>query len=479
MKSWNHVVAIALAIAFLTATAADDKRLSIYTPQSFYAVSVLERDGREYVPLLDVLTPLGSATARQDGDKWKLRFNNIDSEFKNGKKKAQLNRKHLDLHAPFVIDNGRGLVPLQSLLAVLSRLVPGTMEEREPAHRLLLGGAATRFTAELQPGGGKLVLHFSAPVNPAISTESGRLRMIFSREPVVAPAGTQAFDDKVIRAAIFSEHDGVAELLIHASAPVLASFSDQNRTITIAPAPQGRAQAPAPSPPSAAPPSPPPTSPTAPAPGAPDAAQATPPRATVVIDPGHGGDDRGAALSETLAEKDITLAWARRLRAALEQKGIPATLLRDADTALTSDQRASIANAARPLVFITLHAGTTGSGVRVYTAHLGESAPRAGSFLPWDTAQSAFLDGSRSLAGSVVAEITKREIPVATAPVVLRPLNNISASAIAIEIMPPAADVAGLTSAAYQQTVCAAIAEGVAGSTKPLVSRAGAAGGLR
>jgi N-acetylmuramoyl-L-alanine amidase len=328
----------------------------------------------------------------------------------------------------------------------------------------------------LQPPGAKLVLHFSAPVNPAISTESGKLRMIFSREPVVAPGGTQAFDDKVIRAANFSEHDGVAELLIHTGAPVLATFSDQNRTITIAPVPQVRAQAP---PPSAAPPSPPPASPAAPAQSAPQAAQVTHPRATVVIDPGHGGDDRGAALSATLAEKDVTLVWARRLRAALEQKGIPATLLRDADSALTSDQRAAIANAARPLVFITLHAGTTGSGVRVYTAHLGESAPRAGSFLPWDTAQSAFLDGSRALAGSVVAEIVKRAIPVAAAPVVLRPLNNITASAIAIEIMPPAADVAGLTSAAYQQTVCAAIAEGIAGSSKPVVAPPGAAGSSR
>ena len=32
-----------------------------------------------------------------------------------------------------------------------------------------------------------------------------------------------------------------------------------------------------------------------------------------------------------------------------------------------------------------------------------ETAPRAGSFLPWDTAQSAFLDGSRALAGSAHA----------------------------------------------------------------------------
>ena len=149
-----------------------------------------------------------------------------------------------------------------------------------------------------------------------------------------------------------------------------------------------------------------------------------------------------------------------------------ARLLRDGDTALSFDQRATIANAARPLVFITLHAGSTGSGVRVYTAHLGESAPRAGSFLPWDTAQSAYLDGSRALAGSVVAEITKHEIPVGTAPVLLRPLSNISASAIAIEIMPPAADVAGLMSTSYQQSVCVAIAEGIAATWKPATPRA-------
>ncbi len=476
MKSWTHVVAIVLTIAALTATAADDKRLSIYTPQTSFAVNVLERDGREYVALLDVLSSLGSAAAHQDGEKWKLKFNKSDSEFKEGKTKAKVHRKNVELSAPFVIESGRGLVPFHSLALVLSHLVLATVEVREPARRVFIGGAATQFTAELQPAGPKLVLHFSAPVNPAISTEPGRLRMIFAREPVIAPAGTQAFDDKVIRAANFSEHDGVAELLIQSGAPVMATFSDQGRTITIAPTPQTVA----PLPPSTAPPSP-PTAPTTPAPAqvAPEAAQVTHPRATVVIDPGHGGDDRGAALSETLAEKDVTLACARRLRAALEQKGIQAALLRDGDTPLTSDQRAAIANAARPLFFISLHAGTTGTGVRVYTAQLGESAPRPGSFLPWDTAQSAFLDGSRKLAGSVVAEISKREIAVASAPVLLQPLNIIAASAIAIEIMPPAADVAGLNNAAYQQSVCAAIAEGVAGASKPAASRAGGEGGSR
>ncbi|MBZ5566395.1 MAG: N-acetylmuramoyl-L-alanine amidase [Acidobacteriia bacterium] len=455
-----------LTIAALFATAAD-QRFSIYTPHTSYSVTLVNRDGHPYVPLLDVLAPLGSAAARQDGDKWKLKFNDTESEFKSGKTRAKVNRKNLDLSAPFVFDNGRALVPLQSLVVVLARLLPESMEEREPGHRLFIGGATTEFKTEFQSAGPKLVLRFSAPVNPSISTEPGRLRMVFTREPVIAAPGTLAFDDKTIRSASFSEHDGIAELTIHSGAPLLATFGDQNRTITIAPVPQVRAQAPLPAatpPPAPAPaPTPEPASPSTPQGHAP----ATHARTPVVIDPGHGGDDRGAALSGSLAEKDVTLAWARRLRAALEQKGIAATLLREGDASLSFDQRAALTNAARPLMFITLHAGTTGAGVRIYTAHLGETAPRAGSFLPWDAAQASFLDSSRALAGSVAAEMTKRSIPVGTAPVLLRPLNNVAASAVAIEVMPLAGNVASLMDATYQQSICAAIADGIAGVSKP------------
>ncbi|HZD26819.1 MAG TPA: N-acetylmuramoyl-L-alanine amidase, partial [Alphaproteobacteria bacterium] len=190
------------------------------------------------------------------------------------------------------------------------------------------------------------------------------------------------------------------------------------------------------------------------------------PRPAVVIDPGHGGDDRGALLSPSLPEKQVTLAWARRLRSALQQKGITAILLRDSDISLTLDERAALANAARPQVFITLHAGSVGTGVRIYTAHMGESAPRAGSFLPWNSAQAAFLDGSRAVAGSIAAEMRKREIPSGTAPVFLRPLTNIAGPGVAIEVMPVTADVGTLMSAGYQYSVCAAIADGIAASGK-------------
>jgi N-acetylmuramoyl-L-alanine amidase len=167
-----------------------------------------------------------------------------------------------------------------------------------------------------------------------------------------------------------------------------------------------------------------------------------------------------------LIEKNVTLTWARQLRAALEKQGIATSLLRDNDTDLTEEQRDGAANAARPAVFISLHAGATGTGVRVYTARLAETTLTAGALLPWDSAQTAFLTASRSLAGSVSAELTKRKVAVATDPVQMRGLNSVAAAAIAVEIMPQGEDLAQLNSPAYQLAVCTAIAEGIA-ATRP------------
>lgn len=464
MKFSSHVLAVILAIAALAATAADDKRLTVYAPQRSYSVAVQDRAGREYVSLLDLVTPLGAARAETDGDKWKLRFNGAESEFKIGKSKAKVRGKGIRLAAPFALENGHALVPMHSLVAVLSRLLEGPVDLREPARRLFIAGTATHFSAELQ-GEAKLVLHFSSRVNPTIATEPGKLRMFFTQDPVVGPTGTRDLKDNTITSASFSEHDGAAELTIHANTPLLARFGDQQRTITISPAPSAV-------PPSATASAPPQAVAPLPRPAPQPPPSMAHPRAAVVIDPGHGGDDRGALLSPSLPEKEVTLAWAQRLRSVLQQKGISTMLLRDGDTSLTLDQRAALANAARPQVFITLHAGSTGTGVRIYTAHVGETAPRAGSFLPWDSAQSGFLDASRAVAGSIAAEMRKREIPSGTAPVFLRPLTNIAGSAVAIEVMPVTADVGSLMSAGYQQSVCVAIADGIAASGRLSASRA-------
>src|SRR5689334_11402661 len=91
-------------------------------------------------------------------------------------------------------------------------------------------------------------------------------------------------------------------------------------------------------------------------------------RFLVVIDPAHGGSDLGSRFNATSNEKDLTLAFARRLRSELQSQNIAARLLRDSDVQLTADQRAIAANTAQPAVFISIHAGLPSNGVHVFTA---------------------------------------------------------------------------------------------------------------
>jgi N-acetylmuramoyl-L-alanine amidase len=178
-----------------------------------------------------------------------------------------------------------------------------------------------------------------------------------------------------------------------------------------------------------------------------------------VVDPAHGGGERGAALTDTLAEKDVTLGFARLLRHELEVRGFAVALLRDADSSSTLDQRAAAANVARAGIYISLHATSQGSGARVYTALLPAEGPSKGAFHAWNAAQSPALSVSRIVSAAIVAQMQKREFPVRASSASLRPLNNVFMPAVAVELAPGADGVADLTNANYQQRAASAIGD--------------------
>jgi N-acetylmuramoyl-L-alanine amidase len=299
----------------------------------------------------------------------------------------------------------------------------------------------------------RLALNFSAPVNPTISTEPGKLRMVFKRDPVVSP-GSQSisFDNKVITHASYSENNGDAELDVAANQSLMASFSNDRRTIIVSAVPQ------TPSTPSGVG-----TGPQNPAqvPPAANIASSNVHRILAVVDPAHGGDERGAALTDKLAEKDVTLGFARLLRHELEIRGFAVALLRDGDTSSTVDQRAAVANVARAGIYISLHAVSQGSGARVYSALLPVEGTSKGIFHAWNAAQAPALPVSRIVSAAIVAEMQKREFPVRASSASLRPLNNVLMPAVAVELAPGADGIADLTSANYQQRAASAIADAV------------------
>jgi N-acetylmuramoyl-L-alanine amidase len=191
----------------------------------------------------------------------------------------------------------------------------------------------------------------------------------------------------------------------------------------------------------------------------------------ILIDAAHGGNDPGALLTPSVSEKEVTLAIARRLREELTARGILSQLVRDSDANLSADQRAAIANASGPALYIALHATSFGSGVRVFTALLPAGGDDHGAFLDWNTAQAATLARSRAIQSQVVAAVQKTRFPTRALSAPLRPLNNVKSPALAIEISPTTGDAAQVASAGYQQMICAAIANAIA-SIAPLLKTA-------
>jgi N-acetylmuramoyl-L-alanine amidase len=325
------------------------------------------------------------------------------------------------------------------------------------ARRVFVGNVAVHFTAQVDSAApAKLVMNFTAPVNPTIATEPGKLRMMFSHEAVVAPgSSTLTFDSKVIPSASFQENNGAAEVTVTSTIPLMASFSNDGRTITIASPAQAQAAS------STAAPAAAPQNPTTAPASTLIASTSVITHYFAVIDAAHGGDERGAALTDQLAEKDVTLAFARRLNQELNGRGLSSTLLRNADTTLTTDQRADAANAAGAAIYISVHAATQGNGVRLYGALLPAGGENHGPFLDWNTAQRTVAWTSQMAEKSVATELRNRQLParILTAP--LRPLNNITFAAIAIELSVPPSSIDQLSLPSYQQLIATSVTDGL------------------
>jgi N-acetylmuramoyl-L-alanine amidase len=77
--------------------------------------------------------------------------------------------------------------------------------------------------------------------------------------------------------------------------------------------------------------------------------------ATIAIDAGHGGDDRGAIGPTGLEEAAVAFDLAQRLARRLEERGALPKVLRDANSNPTASQRARTANDAEATLLVSIH----------------------------------------------------------------------------------------------------------------------------
>jgi len=91
---------------------------------------------------------------------------------------------------------------------------------------------------------------------------------------------------------------------------------------------------------------------------------------TVVVDAGHGGHDRGGIPGQRVAEKNMTLDVAQRLRNVLAASGYRVVMTRDSDVFVPLPTRVAIANSYRNAIFVCIHFNATkragASGIETY-----------------------------------------------------------------------------------------------------------------
>jgi N-acetylmuramoyl-L-alanine amidase len=103
---------------------------------------------------------------------------------------------------------------------------------------------------------------------------------------------------------------------------------------------------------------------------------------TIVIDPGHGGFDRGGIPGQLVPEKIMTLDVSLRLKPLLEKAGYKVVMTRNTDVFVPLGTRVAMANSYPNAIFVCVHfnsatrSGANGIETYFYSA---ESAPLAAS----------------------------------------------------------------------------------------------------
>jgi N-acetylmuramoyl-L-alanine amidase len=170
---------------------------------------------------------------------------------------------------------------------------------------------------------------------------------------------------------------------------------------------------------------------------------------TVILDPGHGGDDPGAISVYGLSEKTVNLEVATAAAEILTRSGVDVVMTRQADQFVDLEERAAMANGRRPALFVSIHADAAhnrdAAGFTVYVARLASRQSQRAAEAIADCLISAGVS-SRG-----IRTANYRVLVRTTCPAVLVELGYLSNSH----------DAAWLGNAGYRQKLSQAVAEGV------------------
>lgn len=391
----------------------------------------------------------------------------------------------LSLGAPPARSGSAWFVPLDVVGRALPLVSETKVDLRRASRLLVLGDASVprvsaRYASEA--GRSRVTIEITPRTEHTVSQLTGRLVVSFKADALDADIPAPEPTDLLLGARIVEPGTSLAI----ETGPRLASFraadtplDPAGTRLVIDLIGQGAPPVAAAAPPPAAP--------------APPPVAFEPPMSairTIVIDPGHGGNEAGAKGPAGTLEKDVALSVARQLRAVLEGRlGVRVVLTRDGDQAVPIDERAAVANNNKADLFLSLHvnasarAAVTGAevfylGLEDYGQDAARVAEPGGEVLPsvaggprdvglirWEMAQARHLEASATLAALLEQQLRTR-VPMSARAIQQAPFRvlvgaNMPAALVEVGFITNAAEEQKLLSPERQTDLTLALYEGI------------------
>ena len=456
------------------------------------ALPVRASAGRETASLDQLATMFAFSVSEDQNLGLTIRARNQSILLIPGQAFAQVTGRVVRLSAPVERDRSTWQVPLDFLTAALGPALGLRMDVRRDSRLIVVGDVRVpRITGRLERRGSaaRLVLDLDPPVPHRVTRDGQSLLVRFEAELLDLGPVTDLAREFVTNVRV----DGTTLRIDLGPTPVSFEATDNREqtrlTLDLLP------------PPPPVPATPRPTPGATPAPTSAATAPQDPPAAvdlirpgtirTIVLDPGHGGDDEGAKSGKGVKEKDITFQIALRVKAAIETRwGLRVLLTRDRDERVAIDRRTSFANNSKADLFISLHVNSalrpSVRGAQVLTLSLDEYRDRAQQLVtkappvpvyggglraiepvPWDIAQLPFSEKSAQLGAILVRHLAERKVPLRTTSAVQAPLRvlvgaNMPAVLLELGFLSNADDELALAGAELPGTLVEAILASIA-----------------
>jgi len=476
------VAILAVGLSYRQSFSAADTDFPIYFENSTLALKSQTVDKTTYLPLVDIVKHLNLAyTDATAALTFTIQGQNSRLALTPGSAFISLNDRPILLQNPIRHDSGQWLVPLDFLSQGLSRVSGIEFRYRPGDLRVFAGGAnpaELAMNAQALGSTTRLTLRTGSRIDVEVQRETAQHRAVLLLKGKPIDPGRERLDykDRLVQSIAFEDSDGVARIVVGTTDDVRdirITAAEENRVFfadfigeTVTEAAPAETAAPAVA-------------------AKPDAAAPNTNVRVIVIDAGHGGIDSGAVNAATL-EKDLTLAIARRLRAALQSRlGASVVLTRDSDVALTSEARTEVANNNQAGLFVSLHVGYSpnktdaGSSIFVMKADFNSGPanqpPGQRLFLPWYMAYRINQKASEGLALQLQQDLNQTlpgwKFPLRSGPVGV--LASVTMPAVAIEFGNLNSDVSvqTLVDPVFQTKVATTIAAAI---EKFVEARAGA-----